>query len=226
MAKTARLLMISIISLIPMTSFASECPSQDKDEKFYCEVLRDSSKNIKTAHAEAEKVTGNNSSLKSIDELYGLQMKNCKNYKCKSNVSSAYYGVISNIPGSKVVSGGGKLSLEEACDATTKMRYFAALSAFSPASSARAAEHQSREFGKMVQIDDVEPYIKAYLEPSSNEFKQAYLEGDAAFQSMFVSMFGSCMSNPYRYLQTASALVRNDMLDMGSLIAVYKKAAR
>lgn len=223
MVRIASLIALSMTSL---TAMAADCNNQGADERQHCEFLRDSSSNLKSAHADALRVTGNNDAMKSVDELFDLQMKNCNNYKCKSDVSAMYYGVISGIPKAKIIKGGKKLSLDEACDATTKMRYFSALAAYSPTSSAQIYERQALEFGREVQIYDISPFIKAYLSHVSNDFKQAYLEGDAPFQSMFTSMFSRCMSKPYEQLPSITSLVRNDMIDMGPLINVYKKAVR
>lgn len=226
MGNIHKFLAISIMSLASMASAASECSNQDDKEQFNCEFLKDSAENLQIAHSEAVKITGNNDSLKSVDELFKLQMGNCKNYKCKGNTQALYYGVISGISKYKTTISGKKLSLDDACDATTKMRYFAAVAAYSQSSEAEVAERQSIEFGRKVQVYDVRNYIKAYLSPASNEFKQAYFEGDAAFQSLFVSMFGRCMSKPYEYLPTMSELVRSDLIDMGQLIEVYKKTGK
>lgn len=226
MGNIHKFLAISILSLVSMASAASECSSQDDKEQFNCEFLKDSAKNLQIAHSEAVKITGNNDSLRSVDELFKLQMENCKNYKCKGNTQAQYYGVISGIPKYKSTVSGNKLSLDEACDATTKMRYFSALAAYSQSRVAEVAERQSIEFGSKVLIYDVKNYIKAYLSPTSNDFKQAYYEGDAAFQSLFVSMFGSCISKPYEYLLTMPEMVRSNMIDMGQLIKVYKKTEK
>lgn len=226
MGNIHKFLAIAMLSLVSMASTASECSNQDDKEQFNCEFLKGSAKNLQIAHSEAVKVTGNNDSLRSVDELFRLQMSNCKNYKCKGDVQAMYYGVISGIPKHKVKIGGKKLSLNDACDATTKMRYFAAIAAYSQSSESAVAERQSIEFGSKVQVYDVRNYIKSYLSPVSNEFRQAYLEGDSVFQGLFVSMFGRCMSKPYEYLPTMPELVRSNLIDMGQLIDVYKKDAK
>lgn len=216
---------IFIILFIMSPSYAvyADCINTDKNEQSLCEGMGDIVSNVRAAHHRAKEVMGDNESLSSLDELYKLQVNNCNNYKCLTDVSSKYYYVLSNSIRKKPVHVDKRLTLDEACEYTTNMRYYSALAAYSPLANVKASEDKARSYANMVLINDVSTFINAYAQPASIKFRQAYREGDAAFNRMFSSMIGSCKSVPANYLISLPDLVRSNAITFDELIEIYKR---
>lgn len=223
MIKTIRYVIFASLLSIPLTSMSAGCQQSDGDEKFACENYESIKKNIDSVTAEAGRVMPGNSSLKSLNKLYGLQIKNCNNFKCRSDVASKYYMVVSSAIKSKPSHVDKKLTLEQACEATTQMRYYSAVAAFSPLNEARRAEVNAKRFGREIMVYDIAPYVQAYLDPASVRFRQAYMQGETALISMFTPMMGNCQSVPASSIPTLAKLVRSDGIEFDSLIKVYQR---
>ncbi|MFW5410795.1 hypothetical protein B7L51_019535 [Pectobacterium brasiliense] len=204
-------------------SISASCQQSDENEKFACESYASIKKNVANLMNDANRVMVGNSSLRSLNTLYDLQVKNCKNFKCRTDVSSKYYMVVRNAIDLKPSHVEKKLTLEQACEAITYMRYYSAVAAFSPSDEAYRAEVNAKRFGRDIMVDDITPYVKSFLSPSSVSFRQAYIQGDAALAAMFTQAMGSCQSVPTAFIPTLPNLVRSDGIDFDELIKVYQR---